>query len=160
MNSQFDIELLVTQHKRTDFACGNVALDNYFQKQVSQDVHRRVAKCYVAVDTTNNDIAGYYTLSASSMALPDVPEPLRKHLPRYPTVPVALLGRFAVSQKYQGQGLGAAFLSDALERAKTSALAAFAIIVVAKDETAKNFYLHYGFTAYGSLPLHLILGLG
>jgi hypothetical protein len=39
-------------------------------------------------------------------------------------------------------------------------VAAYALIVDAKHETAKAFYLHYGFTACRDAPLTLYLPLG
>jgi ribosomal protein S18 acetylase RimI-like enzyme len=156
---QFDIEILA-KHNRTGFLCGVDTLDKYFQEQVTQDVKRRAATCYVAVEAISRQIAGFYTLSAASIPLTDIPEHLKKKMPRYPSVPVARLGRLAVAEQFKGQKLGAALLWDAIERAKSSALAAVALVVDAKDETAKNFYLHYEFTAYGSLPLQLILPFG
>lgn len=136
------------------------ALDKYFREQVSQDVSRRAANCYVAVETTSRQVAGFYTLSAASIPLPDIPDHLKKKMPRYPSVPVARLGRLAIAEQYKGQRLGEALLWDAIERAKNSVLAAVALVVDAKDETSKSFYLHYGFTTYGSLLLQLILPFG
>lgn len=62
-------------------------------------------------------IAGFSTLSAASVAAQTLPEAWRKKLPRYPVpVPVALLGRLAVSQQAQGTGLGGILLADACQR--------------------------------------------
>jgi ribosomal protein S18 acetylase RimI-like enzyme len=155
---QFDIEVLAS-HDRASFFCGVDALDKYFHDQVTQDVRRRVANCYVAVDVADKQIAGFYTLSAASIPLLDVPETLKKKLPRYPSVPVARLGRLAVAQSYQKNKLGAALLWDAVERASKSDLASVALVVDAKDDTAKSFYQHHGFISYGSLPLQLLLHL-
>jgi predicted GNAT family N-acyltransferase len=107
----------------------------------------------------DKQIAGFYTLSAASIPLLDVPETLKKKLPRYPSVPVARMGRLAVAQSYQKNKLGAALLWDAVERASKSDLASVALVVDAKDDTAKSFYQHHGFISYGSLPLQLLLHL-
>ena len=40
------------------------------------------------------------------------------------------------------------------------AIAAYAIIVDAKDDNAKSFYEHFGFTAFSTKPLSLYLPLG
>ena len=91
-------------------------------------------------------ITGFYTLSAASIAAETLPETWRKKLPRYP-VPVALLGRLAVSQKSHGQGLGSILLVDACKRvaAASETLAVAAIVVDAKSPTAAAFYQHFGF---------------
>jgi ribosomal protein S18 acetylase RimI-like enzyme len=69
------------------------------------------------------------------------------------------MGRLAVGQEFQGQGLGAALLADALSRACNSQIAAFALLVDAKDQHAANFYLRHGFIAFPSTPLRLFLPL-
>jgi GNAT superfamily N-acetyltransferase len=108
------------------------------------------------VDEEHGKVAGFYTLAAASVALPDLPEALTKRLPRYPSVPVARMGRLAIGEAYQGRKLGAAMLWDAASRAARSELMAFALVVDAKDDNAQAFYLHHGFANFGSSPLHLI----
>ncbi|MGH8489914.1 MAG: GNAT family N-acetyltransferase [Gammaproteobacteria bacterium] len=88
-----------------------------------------------------------------------MPEPLVKRLPRYPSVPVARLGRLAIDKDYRGRKLGAAMLWDAVMRAVRSEVAVFALIVDAKNEQAEAFYRHHGFATFGSLPRQLVLPL-
>jgi len=155
----FFIEVLTPAHDRTGFVSGVEPLDRYFREQVSQDVRRRVAACYVAVETATRRVVGYYTLAAGSIPLVEVPEPLAKRLPRYGAVPVARLGRLAVELDARGRRLGAALLWDALLRAMRSEVAVFALVVDAKDEQAAAFYRHHGFVAFGSLPRQFVLPL-
>ncbi|HBL32064.1 MAG TPA: GNAT family N-acetyltransferase [Acidobacteria bacterium] len=159
MTAPFLIEALGSAHSRTEFASGVEALDRYFREHVTQDVRRRVTACYVALDAATAQVAGYYTLSAASVALADLPESLGKRLPRYPSVPVARLGRLAVDQAYRGRQLGASLLWDAATRAVRSEMAVYALVVDAKDDQAVRFYLHHGFIAFGSLPRRLLLPL-
>lgn len=156
----FIIEALSSKHDRVSFSCGTEALDRYFKTQVTQDQRRRLASCYVLFDENKNKVAGFFTLSAGSVLLSDLPDDLAKRLPRYRSVPVARLGRFAIDQTYQGQKLGAALLWDAVERASKSELMAYALVVDAKDDKAQSFYLHFGFIEFGSLPRQLLLLLG
>jgi ribosomal protein S18 acetylase RimI-like enzyme len=135
------------------------ALDRYFREQVTQDVRRRATACYVALDAATDTVAGYYTLAAASVALTDLPEPLAKRLPRYPSVPVARLGRLAVDLAYRGRQLGGALLWDAAMRAMRSEIAVYALVVDAKDDEAVRFYRHHGFASFGSLPRQLVLPL-
>ena len=74
-------------------------------------------------------------------------------------MPAVRLGRLAVDQAFKGQGLGSALLADALERAARSEIAAFALVVDAKDEVAAAFYRHHGFIALPDSPLTLFLPL-
>ena len=103
--------------------------------------------------------AGYYTLAAGGVPLADMPEALAKRLPRYPSVPVARLGRLAIDTAYRGRKLGAVLLWDAALRAVQSGMGVFALVVDAKDEAAEAFYQHHGFALFGSTSRLLILSL-
>ena len=100
----------------TEFTCGVGVLDRYFHRQAGQDVRRRATACFVAREIATSRIAGYYTLAAGGILLAYMPGPLAKRLPRYPSVPVARLGRLAVALDYHGQKLGGALLWDAIDR--------------------------------------------
>lgn len=143
---------------RAVFTSGSEVLDRYLREQVSQDVRRRVAACFVAL-ADGQRIAGYYTLASASVLLADLPAATAKKLPRYPTVPAVRMGRLAVDQAFKGQGLGGALLADALDRAARSEIAAHALMVEAKDEAAAAFYRHHGFIALPDSPLTLFLSL-
>ncbi len=126
---------------------------------VTQDVKRRLTACFVALSREDR-IAGYYTLSSVSIYLGDLLEKLAKKLPRYPSVPAVRLGRLAIDRTFQGQGLGGALLADALIRVIRSEIAAYALLVDAKDKKAANFYRHHGFIETISNPLLLFLPMG
>ena len=158
MPAPYRIELL-GQHERKDFTSGVPALDRYFREQVTQDIRRLATSCYVGCDTATGRVAGYYTIAAGSILLHELPEPVRKRLPRYPSVPVARLGRLAVDQAYRGRQLGAALLWDAVIRSRRSELAVFAVAVDAKDDQAESFYRRHGFVNFGSAPRQLFLSL-
>lgn len=145
--SRFRFEPLGSHHDRTVFDCGVEALDRYLRHQAGQDVRNKVATVLVMVDTESGLIAGYYTLSASSIALKSLPIEIQRNLPRYPMQPAILLGRLAVDRRYQGQGLGELLLFNALRRslALSDELAAMAVVVDAKDDHARTFYERFGF---------------
>lgn len=149
MTAGFRVEVLRADHDRAGFSSGSGPLDRYFQEQASQDARRRTSACYVAVDTESGSIAGYYTLAAAGVPLTDIPVTMAKKLPRYPSVPVARLGRLAVATRFQGRQLGAALLWDAALRASRSEVAIFALVVDAKDDAAEAFYRHHGFIKLG-----------
>lgn len=151
----FRVERLNAAHDRAAFDCGVAALNTYLATQASQDEKRRVASCFIAVEIATSKIAGYYTLSAASVDLSDIPAAIAKKLPRYPAVPTIRLGRLAVATASRGQGLGAALLWDAMERAAKVEIGAFALLVDAIDEGAARFYAHHGFTAFADRPLLL-----
>ena len=156
----FRIEPLdVKRHDRDGFDCGSEPLNRYFAQQVSQDVKRLVTTCFVAMEATTGRIAGFYTLSAGSVSLSELPETVAKKLPRYPTVPVVRIGRLAVGVSFQGRQLGAALLFDALKRSIEADIACFAAVVDAKDENAVRFYQHHGFQKFTSKEDVLFLPL-
>ncbi len=153
------VEPLGRQHDRTAFRCGSEALDRYLTQQARQDADKRVAAPFVAVNPPDTRVLGYYTLSASVLTLSDLPDDLARKLPRYPQLPVTLLGRLAVAQSAKGQGLGEHLLLDALRRSLAHAgqIAAMAVVVDAKDENAASFYGHYGFLTLQAQPSRLFL---
>lgn len=157
-SAPFRVAPLDAGHDRTTFTCGSAPLDRYMREQVTQDIRRRVSACFVAL-ADGQRIAGYYTLASASLLLADLPPSTGKKLPRYPTVPAVRMGRLAVDQAFKGQGLGGALLADALDRAARSEIAAFALMVEAKDEAAAAFYRHHGFIALPDSPLALFLPL-
>ena len=159
MPGPYRIEALGPHHDRAGFSSGVAALDRYLREQVTQAVRRRVTACYMATEANTSLVAGYYTLAAAGILLGDLPEQLVKRMPRYPSVPVARLGRLAVDQSHQGRQLGAALLWDAATRAARSDVAMFALVVDAKDERAEAFYRRHGFLTFGSLARQLILPL-
>jgi ribosomal protein S18 acetylase RimI-like enzyme len=157
-DATFRIVTLAAAHDRRPFDSGCAALDRYLQHQVTQDIRRRVTACFVAL-TQDGQIAGYYTLASASLRLSELPAATAKKLPRYPSVPAVRLGRLAVHRQFHGQGLGGALLADALQRAARSEIAAFALIVEAKDERAAAFYQHHGLIALPDSARTLFLPL-
>ena len=141
------IEALTKRHDRAGFACGAAALDRYLQQQARQDAEKHVAAPFVLVDPPGAEVLGYYTLSASIVDVTDIAADLAKKLPRYPQLPVTLIGRLAVHERLKGRGCGALLLMDALHRslAHAAEIAAMAVVVDAKDEAAVNFYRHFDF---------------
>jgi len=140
------IEPLSGRHNRSAFSSGSAALDQYFRERASQDMKRRITACFVAVSAETDEIAGFYTLTASSLALDALPPDITNKLPRYPLLPAVLLGRLAVAAKWQGQGIGSVLLSDALIRSSRAELGVFVMLVDAKDMAAQRFYEHFGFS--------------
>ncbi len=147
MNASWIIEPLGKAHDRGAFSCGVPALDDYLRVRASQDARRRVAAPFMLVEADSGAVRGYYTLSQMAVELEDLPDDIAKKLPKYPMVPVTLLGRLAVDLRLRGQGLGGFLLMDALRRSWSLSreIAAMAVLVDAKDEAAASFYQSYEF---------------
>ena len=157
-NAPFLLVPLDAAHDRAAFDCNSEPLNRYLREQVTQDIRRRVAACFVAL-ADGNHIAGYYTLASASLLLADLAESIGRKLPRYPTIPAVRMGRVAVDQAYKGQGLGSALLADALSRTARSEIAAYALVVDAKSEMAVAFYRHHGFVPLPDSPRTMFLPL-
>jgi ribosomal protein S18 acetylase RimI-like enzyme len=155
----YNIRPLDASIDTANFQCGTEHLNDYIRRYASQDVRKNVSRVFVA--TPENDskkLAGYFTLSAGCVSCSSLPTTLARKLPRYP-VPIALLGRLAVDNQSQGQGLGSILLADACQRISqaSSALAVVGIIVDAKDDKAISFYEHFGFIPLPGQPDRLLL---
>jgi len=149
-------------HDRNGFDCGVPELNDYLRRLADQHRRKGVSTPFVLVDTdAPRTILGYYRISAAQVDATELSEPDRKKLPRYP-VPCFRIGRLAVSKTGQGQGIGKLLVACAVERCLKARrdVAAYALIVDAKDANARRFYEHYGFVAFASAPLTLYLGLG
>lgn len=117
---------------------------------------------YVLVNTDRPSlILGYYTLSAAQVDVLQLSDADRKKLPRYP-VPCFRMGRLACRADQRGQGLGKLLMGCAVDRCLQARrqVAAFALLVDAKNRQAKTFYQHYGFTPCTDSPMTLYLPLG
>ncbi|MGW8140269.1 MULTISPECIES: GNAT family N-acetyltransferase [Alphaproteobacteria] len=143
-------------HDRAAFECGVEPLDRYFKTQAGQDVRKRMASCFVLTDGSSAAIA-FYTLTATSIALHDLPASMAKKLPRYPSVPATLMGRLAVDHRYRGQRLGELMIMDAFSRTLRSEIATYAFVVDAKDERTASFYKAYDFLQLGEVQNRLFM---
>lgn len=153
------ITLLNKQHNRKAFDCGTASLNQYLYRYANQDIKRRVSRVFIASPSTAPEqVVGYYSLSAGSLDVKDMPETQRRRLPKYP-IPIAMLGRLAISKDYQRQGLGATLLVDALQRVAQASqvIAVYALVVDALNEQASDFYHKFGFTPFPEQPLKLFL---
>jgi GNAT superfamily N-acetyltransferase len=151
---QLRVEALGAGHDRSGFESGVEPLDRYFLTQAGQDARKNMAACFVLV-LPDETIAGYYTLSATSVQLSELPAQIVRKLPRYPAVPATLLGRLAVDRRQGEKGYGRFLLADALYRASLSEIASFAVIVNAKDDSAGRFYERESFLPFPDQPMKL-----
>src|SRR6218665_1664779 len=98
---------LDTAHDRATFRSDSEPLNRYLREQVTQDIRRRVAACFVAL-VHGQRLSGSHPLPSPGLLLADLPASTGKKLPRCPSVPAVRMGRLAVDQAFKGQGLGAA----------------------------------------------------
>jgi GNAT superfamily N-acetyltransferase len=156
MNLDFKVEKLRRDHVLEDFDCGKEPLNRFLIRNALQSQQANASQTYLLI--TADRVIGYHTLVVGEVAFAAAPERLKKGLARHP-VPIMLLARLAVSQDYQGRGIGQALLKDALLRtlqaADIAGIRAFA--VHAKGKEACAFYERFDFIASPSDSMHLFL---
>ena len=128
------------------FDCGVPALDKWLQNYAWQNHNSGGARVYLSIDEDANQIAGYFCLSAASVDYKSAPVRVTRGLAHH-EIPVALIGRLAVDRRYWGRKLGRFLILEAIRRVLEAAdtMGVRAVIVVAKDDNAAEFYKKLGF---------------
>lgn len=139
------------------FNSGNDTLDDWLRRRARANQMSGASRTYVAAE--DQRVVGYYCLSSGALDLADAPGPVRRNMPD--PIPIAVLGRLAVDRNWQGKGLGAALLQDAVLRTAQAAdiMGIRGLLVHAISDEAKTFYEHYGFQASPAHPMTLVLSL-
>lgn len=150
------IEKLQQHHPVEAFDCGREALNLFLQKYALQNQQSGGSQTYVGL--ADHTVIGYYALAVGSVEQQHAPERVKKGLGKH-SIPIMLLARLAVDLRWQKQGVGAALLKDATLRTLQAADIAGirALVVHAKDESARTFYERFDFLPSPSDPLHLFI---
>jgi len=148
--------LLDAHHCRDGFDCGEIALNEFLVHQAGQQQKRGFGKTYVAFARDGKTVIGFVTVSAGQIAAASLASQTK--LPRHPA-PMLRIGRLAVDKRHQGQGIGQDLLAFALRLAVefSRRVGLYAVVVDAKRDKAKSFYLKLGFIACVDNPLCLYL---
>lgn len=138
------------------FDCGQPSLNQFLQRFALVNQKSNSAQTYVS--SHSGSVVGFYSLAVGSVEPAAAAPRVIKGIPQHP-VPVMILARLAVDLRQQGAGLGKALLKDALLRtAQAADIAGIrALLVHAKDESARQWYLNWEFEPSPSDPFHLFL---
>jgi GNAT superfamily N-acetyltransferase len=125
------------------FSCGQVSLDRWLVERALRS-EGRTARTYVVCDEDRR-VAGYCCVSAGSLPHAEAPGRLRRNAPD--PIPVIVLGRLAVDERYQGHGVGSGLVLDAMERTVAAAdiIGVRGLLVNALSDEVEGFYLKLGF---------------
>ena len=150
------IEKLQRTHAIEEFTCGQPELDRFLIRHALQAQQANSSQTYLGL--RDQTIIGYYTIVAGEVRHTDAPERVVKGMPRHP-IPLLLLARLAVHREWQGRGIGAGLLLDALGRTLQVAdvIGVRALAVHAKDSSAAAFYRHFGFVPSPTDNRHLYM---
>lgn len=129
---------LTAEHELSEFDCGEPALNDWLQQRALKN-QSRFSRTYVVCK--GKQVVAYYSILAGAVEHDATPSKIRRNAPQ--TIPVSIIGRLAVSRTHAGRGLGADILADALRRIAiaSQSIGIGAVLVHAKDETAKRFYM-------------------
>lgn len=138
------IAKLTVGHKVDGFDCGKEELNRFLKRFALAGQQANSAQTYVAA--RGKRVVGYYSLAVGGVEHDAAPERVGKGLARH-MIPVMVLARLAIDLPEQGHGLGKGLLKDALRRTAAAADIAGirALFVIAKDDDARRFYVHYDF---------------
>ena len=148
---------LAEAHRLDSFHCGKPELEFWLKQRARKNQLEAASRTFVVC--AGNEVVGYYAISAGAVLHETVPGNVRRNMPE--PIPVAVLGRLAVHSDWNGQGVGAGLLKDAVWRAARLAeeIGILALLCHAIDENAKKFYLHHGFIESPIEPLTVMLNI-
>ncbi len=134
------------------------ALDDWLKRRAIANQISGASRTYIVTFDLENVVA-YYALASGALAQSEAPSGLKRNMPD--PIPMAILGRLAVDQRYQGQGLGTALLQDAVLRVQQAAaiMGIRGILVHAISDDARLFYERHGFAGSPTQPMTLLLSL-
>ena len=148
------IELNV-EHDLVNFDCGVPELNSWLHNSALKNQRDNTSRTFVLLEGTK--VIAFYCLATASTERESLPNSKQRNSPR--DVPLISLGRLAVAIEFQGLGLGALLVRDAIARslAATEHVAAKFMRVDAKDDDVAKFYERFGFTADPNNPRALYL---
>ena len=154
--ANYSIEELTRLHDRAHFSYGVAELGQYLKKDARRHNDSGFNYTKVLVENGKSDIIGFYSFAAASLSPQSFPSDRQHTLPRY-EIPCFRLTRFGIDMKYQKSGFGAYLLSCALRHAVelSNSIGSYAVVVDAKNEEVKSFYLKHGFYPLSGLLLYL-----
>lgn len=136
---------LTAKHDTEEFCSGEETLDTWLQERALDNMAASASRTYVICPPGSRKVIGYYAICMGQIFNQEVIGSMRRNMPRQ--IPAVILGRLAIDEKWQGQGLGKKLLQDAVQRSVRASqeISARLLIVHVISANAEAFYSHYGF---------------
>lgn len=152
-------ELLASQHIIVDFHCSEPSLDEWLKRKALKNQTIGASRTFIICELGTKQVIGFYALATGSVQRQTLSGALRRNMPE--PIPVLVLGRLAVDERYHRLGLGVGLLKDAVLRARQVAeqVGTKALLVHALSDNAHAFYRHWGFFPSEIQPSTLLLPL-
>src|SRR5436853_7726850 len=141
------------KHDRKSFTCGDDRLDNFLKNTAGRQQKEDLTRVNVSCLDESVVVIGYYALNNHSIDASALPEPDRKKLPSYESIPAIYLSKVGVQRELQGHGLGQHLVGHAFKRCIEIAnlSGAYFVVLDALNEDAARLYRRLGFV---DLPGH------
>lgn len=148
--------VLSAGHDVSRFESESPALDEWLARHALQAIASQSSRTYVVCE--GEVVVGYYSLAYGGVQRDEAPTRVAKGMPRHP-IPVMLLARLCVARSHERRGIGSSMLRSAIVQALQAAEIAGlrAMLVHAKHETARAFYVKFGFEPSPLDPFQLLL---
>jgi GNAT superfamily N-acetyltransferase len=148
---------LADHHEFSSFSSDSAALDDWLKRRARANQATGATRTFVICEDVN--VVGYYALASGGVNVSAATGRFRRNMPDQ--IPIALLARLAVDQRWQGKGIGRALFRDAALRLSNAAetLGIRGVLVHAISEEAKAFYLALGFDPSPLDPMTLMITL-
>ena len=150
----------VSNLQREEFDCGDEEINRYLKTLGETADRSGFSRTFLMIKEPGDaKICGFYTLSASTIPVKELPDEYRQPLP-FP-IPAILIGQFAIDRMWQGQGISRLLLADAYRRIcllfEQEIIGFQAIRVDTRNEEAKAFWLKQGFVPFRKTQRSLFL---
>ena len=131
-------------HETDVFRCAEPELTRWLQNRALRNQYSGASRCFVVV-SHKQEVVGYYALATGSVLRESAPGPIRRNMPD--PIPVVILGRLAVDERWAGNGIGSGLLKDAILRTARLAhdVGIRAMLCHTMGEQSRQFYLKHGF---------------
>lgn len=147
-------------HDRAAFDCGDEAMNTFLHRYARQNHDGGGSKTFLAIDSAEGSILGFYSLAPASIAFERSPSIVQRGLAQH-EIPGFRLARLAVSTGSQGRGLGGQLLVAAGRRCLRAAaeVGGVMLLIDAKSERAAQWYAGFGARPLQDSPLTLAMPL-